>query len=280
MKIEIKNSDLIIKDLKCFDLKTSVMCGQAFRWSENEDGSVQAVVKGEILSVQQTQNELIFKNTTKEKFENDWCEYFDLNTNYHEICEILKSDEHLKNATEEFYGIRILKQDKWETLCSFIISQNNNIPRIMKIINSLCENFGEKIADGAYTFPTAEKIASLTLEEIGIIKAGFRGKYILDAAQKIAGGEIDLNEIDSMSLQETEQTLMKIKGVGPKVAACVALFGFYKVDAFPIDVWVKKIMSELYPDGLPVCTKGIEGIAQQYLFHWRRNGARFLSENL
>lgn len=275
MKIEIKSEDLIVKDIKCFDLKTTVLCGQAFRWSETADGIMQAVVKGEILSVQQTKNELIFKNTSKEKFESEWCEYFDLNTNYHEICQTLKSDVHLKNATEEFYGIRILKQDKWETLCSFIISQNNNIPRIMKIINSLCENFGEKIADGAYSFPTAEKIASLTLDEIGIIKSGFRGKYILDAAQKIASGEIDLNEIENMNLQETEQTLMKIKGVGPKVAACVALFGFYKVDAFPIDVWVKKIMSELYPDGLPACTKGIEGIAQQYLFHWRRNSVCF-----
>lgn len=271
MQILIENNNLIIKNLKCFNLENTVLCGQAFRWKKNEDESFKAIVKNREVIIVQKKDELIFKNTTENEFNELWRDYFDLDTDYEKICEVLSADEHLKKATEQCSGIRILKQEKWETLCSFIISQNNNIPRIAKIINSLCENFGEKISDNAYSFPTAEKIASLSLEEIGIIKAGFRGKYLLDAAKKVTSGEVELEKISAMTLDEAANELMKIVGVGPKVARCVLLFGFYKVEAFPIDVWVKKIMSEMYPDGLPSCTDGIQGIAQQYLFHWRRS---------
>lgn len=271
MKIIQKNKDLIVTELKCFNLENTVMCGQAFRWNETDKGEFEAVVKSKILTVCQKDNELIFKNTTEKEFNELWKDYFDLDKDYQKICEILSSDKYLKIATTEFSGIRILKQENWETLCSFIISQNNNIPRIKKIINSLCENFGEKIIDDYYTFPTAEKIAGLSLDEIAIIKAGFRGKYLLDAAKKVCSGEVDFQKINQMSLDEGATHLMKIVGVGPKVARCVLLYGFYKIDAFPIDVWVKKIMSEMYPDGLPKCTDNIQGIAQQYLFHWRRN---------
>ena len=170
-----------------------------------------------------------------------------------------------------YYGIRILKQEPWEALCSFIISQNNNIPRIMGIIDRLCSTYGDKNEKGEYTFPSYEKLINLTVEDLAPLRAGFRSKYILDAAQKLYNKEIDLQKIYSASMDEARNELMKIKGVGPKVAECTLLYGFGKKEAFPVDVWVKRIVSELYPEGLPECIKGNEGIAQQYLFHWRRN---------
>ncbi|MBR2877035.1 MAG: DNA-3-methyladenine glycosylase 2 family protein, partial [Clostridia bacterium] len=169
-----------------------------------------------------------------------------------------------------YNGIRILKQDEWETICSFIISQNNNIPRIKKIIENLCETFGEKCGEG-YSFPKAETLAKLEVEDLDVLRAGFRSKYILDAAQKIASGKVDLEAIKKMDFENAKSELIKIKGVGEKVAQCSLLYGFARMEAFPVDVWVKRIVSELYPEGLPECINGTQGIAQQYLFHWRRN---------
>ena len=177
-----------------------------------------------------------------------------------------------------YYGIRILKQEPWEALCSFIISQNNNIPRITGIIDRLCSTWGEKNEKGEYSFPSYEILAGLTVEDLAPLKAGFRSKYILDAAQKLKNKEIDLNKIYSATMDEAREELMKIKGVGKKVADCTLLYGFGRMEAFPVDVWVKRIVEELYPDGLPECIKGNEGIAQQYLFHWRRNSKEFKNE--
>ena len=182
---------------------------------------------------------------------------------------------NVKKACEEYYGIRILHQKPWEALCSFIISQNNNIPRIMGIIDRLCENFGEKKGENDYAFPSYESLKSLTVEDLSPLRAGFRHKYIVDAVQKLCSGEIELEKIKEMPIEEARTELMKIKGVGAKVAECTLLYGFGRKEAFPVDVWVKKIMAEMYPEGLPECCKNIEGIAQQYLFHWRRNSDLF-----
>ena len=200
---------------------------------------------------------------SKEDFENIWIDYFDFEKDYCEIKTRLSSDETLKKACEFAGGIRLLKQDSWECLCSFIISQNNNIPRIKTIISRLCEHYGH--------FPTASEMAQETVESLGYLRSGFRAKYLVDAACKTASGEINLREIKEMPIDDARKALMTIKGVGPKVAECVLLFGMHRCDAFPVDVWIKRVMEKYYPDGLPDCTKKIEGIAQQYLFHYVRN---------
>ncbi len=251
---------------RVFDLGLCLDCGQAFRWTE-KDGKWQGVAYGKALTVKQIENKLIF-DCTKEDFEEIWKNYFDFDCDYEKITASY-DDKYLQTAVNEYSGIRILRQEPWEALCSFIISQNNNIPRIKGIVHRLCDTFGEGV-EGKKSFPSAEKLAKLTVQDLAPLRAGFRAKYIIDAAQKVASGEVDFNKIHENSIEFGREELQKIKGVGAKVAECTLLYGFHKLDAFPVDVWVKRIMAEMYPDGLPECTKGTEGIAQQYLFHWRR----------
>ena len=262
---------ILLKEAECLDINLSAFCGQAFRWKKTEEGFIKGTVRGKTAIIEKTKDGYIFHGTDEDEFKNIWLDYFDLETDYAEICEKISLDDNIKNAVKMYYGIRILKQEPWEALCSFIISQNNNIPRISGIIDRLCSLFGEENEKGEFSFPTYEKISSLTLEDLAPLKAGFRNKYILDAAQKLKNKEIELQNIYEMPIEAAREELMKIKGVGPKVAECTLLYGFSKREAFPVDVWVKRIVSELYPDGLPECIKGNEGIAQQYLFHWRRN---------
>lgn len=270
MKYFQKNNDTVLCDIKCLDIGLCTDCGQAFRWTKKENGIFHGVAMGKSVDIEQTEKGIVFKNTDKESFETVWMPYFDLSRDYEKICARF-DDAHLQKACTEFYGIRILKQDEWEALCSFIISQNNNIPRIKGIIARFCENFGERINETDYTFPSYEKTASLSIDDLAPLRAGFRSKYILDAARKLAQGEISIEKIKALPIEQARQELMKIKGVGAKVAECTLLYGFGRVEAFPVDVWVKRIMNELYENGLPPCTQGVEGIAQQYLFHWRRN---------
>lgn len=269
MKIENSNENIVLKDTEHLNIPLCLDCGQAFRWKETEDGFWQGIACGKFLSLKQEGNTVTFYNTTKDDFLNLWQKYFDLERDYKRIIESY-SDESLITACSAYPGIRILKQDEWEAICSFIISANNNIPRIKGIIERLCENFGDKI-DGGYTFPSPEKIAPLEIEDLSELRAGFRAKYIIDAARKISSGEVDLEKVKTMDFEDAKNELLKIKGVGEKVAQCSLLYGFGRMEAFPVDVWVKRILSELYPNGLPECIKGTEGIAQQYLFHWRRN---------
>ncbi len=261
---------LIIRDVECLNLQNTLFCGQAFRWKKTEDGIFTAVVKNKIIEAQQNGNEIIFKNVSDEETKILIEDYFDLKRDYRKICETLSGDRYFETACREYEGIRILRQDSWEALCSFIISQNNNIPRIMGIIDRFCKGFGEKLDNENYTFPTYESLKGVTAEDLAPLRAGFRGKYIADAVEKLCSGEISLEEIEKMPIEEARQELCKIKGVGAKVAECSLLYGFGRIEAFPVDVWVKRIMAEMYPEGLPEIFKGNEGIAQQYLFHWRR----------
>ena len=267
----IKEKNEISIKRNCFDAALSLDCGQAFRWKQLENGDWHGVAFGKALTLTQTEDEIILHGTSDADFEQIWKLYFDLDRDYASLCRRFCDDEYLSAATNKYYGIRILHQEPWEALCSFIISQNNNIPRIKGIIERLCQTLGEPLGNGDFTFPSAQKIASAGAEALAPLRAGFRVKYIIDAAEKVAAGEIDFEKIYSSSLEEGRDELIKIKGVGEKVAQCALLYGFGKVDAFPIDVWVKRIMAELYPDGLPECTEGVRGIAQQYLFHWKRN---------
>lgn len=271
MKIKEVENDIILENIECFNAELTLFCGQAFRWAKNEDGSFSGTVKGKNTRIVQNDKQVIFKNTSKEDFENIWLDYFDFETDYKAICNNFDEDQYLKKAKDEYYGIRILHQEPWEALCSFIISQNNNIPRISGIIKRLCESFGENLGGDNYSFPSFERMKNLTAEDLAPLRAGFRAKYIIDAVNKLNSEEISLEKIYEMPIEEARNELMKIKGVGAKVAECTLLYGFKRKEAFPVDVWVKRIMEELYPQGLPECTKNIEGIAQQYLFHWRRN---------
>ena len=262
----------IVADTPCFDVGLTLDCGQAFRWSVNENGEWHGVAHSKPLTLRQTGNGVEFIGTTEEEFEKIWIPYFDLDRDYDALCERFRSDSQLEKAVDECYGIRLLRQEPWEALCSFIISQNNNIPRIKGIVDRLCRLLGEHLGGDDYSFPSPEKVAAAGIEGLAPIRAGFRAKYIIDAAQKVADGEIDFDKIllDETSLDEGRDELIKIKGVGEKVAQCTLLYGCGKVDAFPIDVWVKRILAEDYPDGLPECINGVRGIAQQYLFHWKR----------
>lgn len=270
MKITEDKGNIYVEDLKCFNLGLSVDCGQSFRWVEKDKNVWHAVVGKSAVNIEQTDNNLIFYNTDMETFKNVWVKYFDFDRDYEKITNDF-DDPYLITAVKEYYGIRVLNQDPWEALCSFIISQNNNIPRIKGIIERLCENFGDDLGNGDYSFPDAERIAKCTVEDLSVLRSGFRAKYIIDAAQKVASGEVDLYNIRNLPIEDGRTELMKIVGVGPKVAECVLLYSCEKTEAFPVDVWVKRIVSELYPDGLPECFGEYKGIAQQYLFHWRRN---------
>lgn len=269
MNLKIDNGNIILEDVSCFNIALCLDCGQAFRWSQNENGEWEGVASGKFLRIKQEGNTVTFFNTTEEDFSSLWNTYFDLERDYAGIISAY-TDESLKTACKEYEGIRILKQDEWEAICSFIISANNNIPRIKGIIERFCREFGEKAGEG-YSFPNPQRIAELTVEDLAPIRAGFRAKYIIDAAQKISSGQVDIEKIKILPFDEAKAELLKIKGVGEKVAQCALLYGFGRMEAFPVDVWVKRIVAELYPDGLPECIKGTEGIAQQYLFHWRRN---------
>ncbi len=270
MKMGKIEKNTVLNEISCLNVEATLFCGQAFRWRKKEDGSFHGVVKGKIIDIEQKGSTVIFKNTDEET-EKIIEEYFDLKRDYKKICEGLCGDESFKKAYGEYEGIRILRQDSWEALCSFIISQNNNIPRISGIIDRLCTAFGDKLSDEDYSFPSYEKLKGITAEELAPLRAGFRAKYIADAVKKLNDGEISLSEIEKMPIEEARLELCKIKGVGAKVAECTLLYGFGRMEAFPVDVWVKRIMAEMYPEGLPEIFKGNEGIAQQYLFHWRRN---------
>ena len=262
---------IIFENINTLDVALTLDCGQAFRWSEKEDGIWHGVAFGKAVDISMSEDKLIISGDVIESDRSLWAGYFDLERDYAQICENLKADEHLKKAIGAYPGIRILHQDSWEALCSFIISQNNNIPRIKGIIERLCVHFGDDLGNGDFSFPSAQTVAKLSVEDLAPLRSGFRAKYIVDAAQKVTGGEVDLDKLAVCDIDEARQELIKIKGVGAKVAECTLLYGCGRVDAFPVDVWVRRIMSEMYPDGLPECTKDVEGIAQQYLFHWRRN---------
>lgn len=268
---EINKNSIIFRNIDSLSIPLSLDCGQAFRWTETSDGIWHGVAFSRSVDISQKENTIIITGDIRDGDEQIWADYFDLNRDYSAICEKLKIDNHLKTAIEAYPGIRILRQESWEALCSFIISQNNNIPRIKGIIERLCVHFGEDLGNGDFTFPSAEKLAFLCVDDLSPLRSGFRAKYIIDAAQKVANGEVDLRKLSYCDIDEARQELIKIKGVGAKVAECTLLYGCGRVDAFPVDVWVRRIMQELYPEGLPECTKDVEGIAQQFLFHWRRN---------
>ena len=269
--ITYKNGNVYIDDVKNFDLAMTLDCGQAFRWKE-DNGVWSGVAFGKRLKISKENESIVFFDTSKEDFENIWSDYFDFSRDYGKIIDDIKSDEILKKASDFGYGIRILNQEPFETLCSFIISQNNNIPRIKGIIDRLCKKYGQKIDDDLYSFPDAETLSKLTANDLSDIRMGFRAKYIIDASQKVASGEVNLSDLFSLDTDTARTELMRIKGVGPKVADCTLLFSLKHFDAYPKDVWIKRAVEVLFPQGLPECANGYKGIVQQYIFYYSRSG--------
>lgn len=283
MEISEKNGNIILTGADSFSLRQTFDCGQCFRWERIGEETYIGVAMERVLCVSQSGDEVVFHKTSREDFDGIWADYFDLHTDYSEIKKTLSADTVLKEAIAHGGGIRILRQDLWECVVSFIISASNNIPRIKKIIDSFCRNFGEEISymgKTYYSFPTAEKTASLTREDISIIKAGFRDKYILAAADIFAHGRTDAENLKKLSAPDAKQKLTEIPGVGSKVADCVLLFGLNKTESFPVDVWIKRIVEHCYfdePQSKEIISDfakkrfaELGGYAQQYLFYWAR----------
>lgn len=273
MIIEKEESKLILKGAECLDLPLTLDCGQAFRWEEQADGSWSGAAYGKFLNIKKRTDGAFELRTTIEDFNSVWYHYFDFGRNYAEICETLKKDSLLASTIDAYYGIRILNQEPWEALVSFVISQQNNIKRIKGIIKRLCETYGDEICGGWYSFPSAETLSRLSVKDFEALGMGYRAKYLKKLADNVADNTINLDEIKNMSLEDAEKALLAIYGVGIKVANCALLFGFQFMECFPVDVWMKRVLA-FYPNGLPECFKGYEGIAQQYLFHWARNNLK------
>ena len=261
---------IVIPDVRDLDLEQTLDCGQSFRWEKQNDGSFSGVAFGKYVNISLDGTDMIIKNAAPDD-EKIWREYFDLELDYGKIRgDISKLHPVLEEAARYAPGIRILRQEPYEALCTFIISQNNNIKRIKGIVARLCESFGDEIDEGVYTFPTAERLAGLTPDDLAPLRAGFRNRYIIDSAKKVASGEVDLELCKTADYEAARAELMKITGVGVKVADCTLLFGMHRVEAFPVDVWMKRAMEKLFP-GMSANDFGeYAGIAQQYIFHYSR----------
>lgn len=261
-KYEVSGSNIILHE-KDLILSETLDCGQAFRWYKVAENTYSGYYLDTPLEISGSDGVFTLKNTTEDEFLNVWYDYFDLGTDYSELKDKYSADPTLANACEYSRGMRLLRQNPWETLVSYIFSSNNTITNIKKIIARLFEHYSH--------FPSAEELASETEESLSYLRAGFRAKYILDAAERVASGEISLKAVKAMPYPQAKAELMKIKGVGPKVADCVLLYGLHFEEAFPIDVWIKRALETFYPQGLPECVRGTEGIAQLYLFNYIRN---------
>ena len=286
MNIIEKENQIILEGIsEDFDPQHVFDCGQCFRWLREEDGSYTGVVQGRVINVKKENDLIILDNTNKEEFENIWFDYFDLGRDYRNIKNELKvMDEYLEKATEFGQGIRILQQDGWEMLISFIISANNRIPMIQRAINNLSERYGKFIGEYRgkkyYAFPTAEELSKVSVEDIRACQTGFRDKYIKSVVDYVSENREDVLSYRKLNTDECIKELVKFNGVGPKVADCIALFGMQKYDTFPVDVWVKRVMEEFYVEdnlSLPKIRKfalekfgDLAGFAQQYLFYYAR----------
>ncbi|GHU84520.1 8-oxoguanine DNA glycosylase [Clostridia bacterium] len=253
-----------------FSLKNTLECGQCFRWNEDSEGSFWGIAGERYAKITQVDKALFVEEFGKESNPSFWQKYFSLDEDYRIIESKLKKSSILKAAYEFSSGIRILKQDPWETLISFIISQNNNIKRIKGIINRLSELAGTEICDSVYAFPRPDQLIKLGIEDLKSIGSGFRARYISSAAKLVTEGVVDLQSLDSMSDETALSVLMKIDGVGPKVGACVLLYGMGRKAQAPVDVWIKRGLLRYFPNGWPAEIKGIEGVAQQYLYNYLR----------
>lgn len=286
----LKEQTYKIENQESFELKDIFECGQCFRWNKQNDGSYTGVIKQGVLNVKKDSNKIYFKGMLNGDIKEIVEEYFDLNRNYEDIKnELSNIDKYLKESIEYGKGIRILNQDLWETIISFIISANNNIPRIKGIIDKISKKYGQEVewnGEKYYTFPSPEELAKASIQDLRELGTGFRDQRIFETTQLILQNKPDLQKLhEETDTLKVREELLSLSGVGPKVADCILLFSTLKrFDVFPIDVWVRRVMNELYiknEDENKVNKKEImrlaeekfgklEGMAQQYLFYWKR----------
>lgn len=286
MKVVEQGKNIILQDISCFQIEQILECGQCFRYEKLDQNKYTVVSRGKFLYLVQDENEVTFYNTSLDEYNNVWRDYFDTENDYNKIIEeILRRDDTMKEAIEANTGIRIVKQEPWETLISFIISQNKQIPHIKKIVETLSSKYGDYICNyngkEIFAFPTVDQLSKVSEEELRECKVGFRAPYIMDACNKVKDGTIDFNKLRYLPTKEASEVLMKIKGVGEKVADCVLLFSLGKIDVFPTDVWIKRVVESKYFNGKERSKKEIlefankkfgdvAGYAQQYLFYYGR----------
>ncbi len=289
----MKEEKLILKKQDSFNIIHIFECGQCFRWNKEDDESYTGVIKNGVINVKQHNDEIVFTGIVNGDFEKTIKEYFDLETDYKHYKKTLsKIDEYLKESIEFGDGIRILNQDLWECIISFIISANNNIPRIKKIIDRLSNAYGDRIIwkeKEYYTFPTSEKLSKASIEDLRGLGLGFRDKRVYKTTKMILEKEVDLDYLYNCDdTSKIREELLKLDGVGEKVADCIMLFSLKRIDVFPIDVWVRRVMNDLYIHNeseekvdkkqiLKLANEkflGLQGIAQQYLFYWRREDTK------
>ncbi|MGL4772359.1 MAG: DNA-3-methyladenine glycosylase family protein [Clostridium sp.] len=294
-EVVFEENKAILKEVKNFNIKQIVECGQCFRWEKKEELDYIIVAYGRVIEVVQVEDEVTIHNCTEEDFNNIWVDYFDLERDYTSIKKELSKDKLLRESVEFGYGIRILNQEPFEMLISFIISARNSIPVIKKTVKKICENWGTKLeynGETYYSFPTPEQLKEVTLEEIKETGASFRSKYIVDTIQKVNGAlthkeeewvRYNLDYIKALSDDECHKSLQEFMGVGAKVADCIMLFSMGKVSAFPVDVWVKRAMMYFYDaeegslNKIRIFArnkfKDLSGFAQQYLFYYARENS-------
>ena len=280
----------MVKNLNTFELKDIFDCGQCFRWDRQDDGSYTGVFGKNVINVSKINNDVVFKGICDGDIKGVCRFYFDLDRDYEKIKNKLSNiDEYMKKSVEYGKGIRILNQDLWETIISFIISANNNIPRIKGIIEKLSKTYGNEILYNGkkyYTFPDEKQLAQASVSDLRNLGLGFRDIRVYETTKDILNKKVDLDKLkEEKDFNKVRETLLSLSGVGPKVADCILLFSTLKRwEAFPIDIWVRRVMNELYikdKDETKVNKKQIEriasekfgdlaGLAQQYLFYWKR----------
>lgn len=287
----MREQSIVLRNQENFNLKHIFECGQCFRWNVREDDTYLGVVGENVICAKQKGKDIFFTSWGKDNLESFIKEYFDFDTDYTKVKQILsKVDKPMKEALNYGEGIRILNQDLWETLISFIISANNNIPRIKGIIERLAKEYGKKMVwkeEVFYTIPTPEELAKASVKDLRNLGLGFRDKRIYETTLKVLNKQVDLEQLkQEENTSKIREELLKLPGVGPKVADCILLFSSLKrYEVFPIDVWVRRVINDLYiqnPNEEKVNKKEIEklakqkygnlaGLAQQYLFYWRRD---------
>jgi len=257
------------------DIVKTFECGQCFRWNADEDGRYFGVVRAHPAMVWTEGGQVFLRGSGSEEM---WRDYFDLDRDYAVISQNFKGGEYLDRCIEFGMGIRILRQEPWEALCSFIISQCNNISRIKGIVERLCSAYGEEMDfEGRkfYSFPEPEKLCGLLPEELAMLRCGYRAPYIITAANALCDGSLNLQELIESDCVHARKSLMQLRGIGEKVANCVVLFGLYHMEAFPIDVWMKRALKENFPpDFDPAVLGDFAGLAQQYIFYFARTNGK------
>lgn len=256
-----------------FDLAQTLECGQCFRWEQDGQGRFTGFAGGRRLSIREdgAAGTIVLEGIHTEPERAFWADYFDLALDYGAVRQQLCREHPDLACMAEFApGIRILRQEPWEALCTFILSQNNNIPRIKGIVQRLCTNFGEPVGE-QFAFPAPERLAGLTVDDLAPLRSGFRAKYLLSAAQLVTAGAVDLPALYTLPMEQARAMLRQITGVGAKVAECVLLYGLHRLEAFPMDVWMKRAMQAFFPGYAPEDFGAYAGIAQQYLFHYSRS---------